>query len=95
MSNRITTKQLENLVTRINEVLGLPTEPYTETDGQYRPNAGVYVLDWAYGGVKLSRMSTKEGCTGQSDISGLGTKREAWDFMHAFLKGIEAGKQLR
>ena len=41
MSNRITTKQLENLVTRINEVLGLPLEPFTETDGQYRPNAGV------------------------------------------------------
>jgi len=48
-------------------------------DGRYEPNAGCYLLDWAYGGVKLSRMSSKDGCTGQSDPISMGfsTKKSA------------------
>lgn len=92
MSNRTTEKDLRALVERLNAELGLPAEPYTQgPDGCFTPNAGVYLLDYAYGGVRLNRMSRKPGCTGQEDLSPRGTKREVYAFIHAFLAGIEVG----
>ena len=94
MSNRITNKDLEHMLARINSEAGKPLEPYTQdSEGRYRPNAGTYVLDSAYGGVRLSQMSQKEGCSGTRDITGLGTKRETHLKMHAFLRGMQAKSQ--
>jgi hypothetical protein len=48
-------------------------------------NDGTFVLDWAYGGVRLSQMC-KGG--GERDISGRGNMRECYDYMSAMLAGV-------
>jgi len=93
MSNRITEKDLKNMLARINKEAGYPLEAYTkDEEGRYQPNAGTYLLDYAYGGVRLSQMSMKQGCTGQRDITGRGTKRETYERMTAFLYGMQSLK---
>ena len=93
--NRITEKQLQCVVDRINTVTGNPLESWkqvTESSGKRRNIAqvGHYHLDWAYGGVMLCQMMNTGG--GVVTITGRGTKRECYDQMHAFLRGIEATK---
>ena len=86
---RITQKQLEYLVERINEATNSPTTTYTKTEKTpYKANIGHYHLDYAYGGVKLVRMVNEGG--GITDISrcGYGTKRELYEWMRAFLGGM-------
>jgi len=93
--NRITEKQLEVVVDRINQVTGNPAKSWvqvTESSGRVRNVAqiGNYHLDWAYGGVMLCQMMNAGG--GIVTITGRGTKRECYDQMQAFLRGIEATK---
>ena len=97
---RITQKDLEYLVKRINEVTGSPISTCTKRvddrgsafGHQYSWNIGNYHLDYAYGGVKLSQMvSEGGGITNISDM-GYGTKRELYNWMRAFLAGIELRK---
>jgi len=85
---RITKKDLEYLVKRINEVKGAPVEEYTKDPetGRYTSNPGNYHLDWAYGGVCLEQTVTGGGGT-KSIIPGYGTKRELYGKMQAFLIG--------
>ncbi len=98
MSNRITQKDLEYLVKRINEITDSPQTPYTRNgkkgkrEAGFIANIGNYHLDYAYGGVKLVRMVNEGG--GISDISrdGYGTKRELYNWMRAFLAGLGLGK---
>lgn len=89
---RITNKQLDNLVNRINKATGSPSTYITVKDGQRIININHYHLDSAYGGVKIVRTCNDGG--GIQDISrnGYGTKRQAYDFMEAFLIGLEANK---
>ena len=92
MAYRINKAQLESMVERINEATGHPLEAWTkQEDGKYKANIGTYVLDWAYGGVRLSQMASEGG--GQRDITGRGTKRETYERMHCYLKGIWNGRQ--
>lgn len=89
MSDRITQKDLEYLVERINEATNSPQQQYTKSDERpMKSNIGNYHLDYAYGGVKLVRMANEHG--GISDISrqGYGTKRELYIWMQAFLAGM-------
>lgn len=88
---RITQKDLEYLVKRINEVTDSPMKSWTQTGkGRFTANVGNYHLDYAYGGVKLGRMvSEGGGVTNISDM-GFGTKRELYNWMRAFLAGHEA-----
>ena len=93
--NRITEKQLQCVVDRINTVTGNPMnswEQVTESSGKRRNIAqvGNYHLDWAYGGVMLIQMYNAGG--GIVTITGRGTKRECYDQLQAFLRGIEAPK---
>ena len=89
MSNRINQTDLENLLERINIAAGRNIKPYSNDGTRFHPNAGTYLLDWAYGGVRLSQMSMKEGCTGQRGITSRGTKRETYERMQAFLAGMK------
>ena len=93
---KISKSDLENRVTLLNQITGMPVVPYSMVDGRYQPNAGCYLLDWAYGGVKLSRMSSKDGCTGQSNPISMGfsTKKECYRAVNHFISGIETGKEL-
>ena len=85
---RIIQKDLEYLVGRINEITGSPSKPYTKTETGFLANIGNYHLDYAYGGVKLSRMvNPGGGITNISDM-GFGTKRELYNWMRAFLAGL-------
>lgn len=92
---RITQKDLERLVMDINTETGMPHAPYTRTaERKIVPSPGCYHLDYAYGGVKLVRMSMEQGCTGISNVStgGYGTKRELYTWMRAFLEGLTYNK---
>jgi hypothetical protein len=89
---RITKNILSARVDDLNDALNLPREPYAperDAAGRLVTNAGTFVLDWAYGGVMLSRMC--EG-GGQRDISGRGTTQECYAFVDAMLAGIYAAR---
>lgn len=94
MYNRITQKDLEYLVKRINEATDSPIEPYTHIEGKngkkgkFAGNIGNYHLDYAYGGVKLVRMCSDGGSISNVSFGGFGTKRELYNWMQAFLEGM-------
>ena len=93
---RITTRDLEGMVKRLNTLTKMPLTSYTiGADGRCRPNAGNYHLDWAYGGVKLVRMSLTPGCSGVSEPISMGytTKRDCHDRIYAFIRGIETQQE--
>jgi len=72
---RITTKDLEAIVVRLNTITCNPQEPYLrDTNGRLRPNAGNYSLDQAYGGNKLVQMLDGGGSRDVSTI-GYASKR--------------------
>jgi len=86
---RVTEKQLESVVHRINIITNSPQTTYTRSiTGNYKANIGNYHLDHAYGGVALHRMHSDGG--GVEDIfGGHYSKRELLNRMFAFIKGIE------
>ena len=90
MAQQVTKRDLEGVVKRINLAAGMPLTPYTKSGGKYIANIGNYHLDWAYGGVKLSRMSSAGGGTSDPLYSGYTTKRELYNMLHAFVNGMEA-----
>ena len=84
--DRITQKDLEILTDRINEVTGSPTKCYS---GPGKANIDNYHLSYAYGGVKLERMCNEHGGVTTTSIGGFGTKRDLYNWMQAFLAGID------
>ncbi|HEX8586185.1 MAG TPA: hypothetical protein VF680_17465 [Allosphingosinicella sp.] len=92
--NRITEKQLQAVVDRINRTLNKPMAPYIKgDDGFHVAQIGNYCLSHAYGGVALHQICNLGG--GVHAVLGFGhvPKRELYDQMHAFLKGIEAARE--
>jgi len=86
-TNRITLKNLEAVVDRINNALDRPMTPWTKTTA----NIGNFHLYGAYGGYALHEMISEGG--GVNDIfGGYMTKRELWEKMHAFLRGVNVSK---
>lgn len=91
--DRITQKDLEYYVRRINEVTKSPAATCSKSlDGQYSWNIGNYHLDYAYGGVELVKTCNEHGGISTISIGGYGTKRELYNWMAAFLAGIELRK---
>lgn len=84
--NRISIKQLKALCTWINELKNTPIEAYERIDGKVKANIGNYHLYQAYGAVALHRMVNEGG--GVTEVLGLSTKRELYDKIHAYIKGI-------
>ena len=87
---RITHKDLEFLIDRINKATKSPLAAYTKTDKEYKANIGNYHLDGAYGGVKLVRVCSDGGGIEEISLGGFGTKRELYQWMQAFLAGLAA-----
>jgi len=87
---RITDKQLENLATFINELTGSPTEYRNQETGKI--NIGHFTLSHAYGGVCLHRIVNEGGGCSTPIVHGHVTKRELYEQMHAFIKGLEFAK---
>jgi len=87
--DRITDKHLQAVVDRINATLGKPAAPWTRDGDKFTANIGNYHLSGDYGGKALHQMATDGG--GVHDIfGGHMPKRELYERMHAFLRGIEA-----
>ena len=83
---RITNEHLQNLVTMINKAANKPMD-YLDDSGNIA--IGHYHISRAYGGCKLVQTVTASG--GERDILTAGhiSKRDCYDHMHAYLKGIE------
>ena len=84
MGLRITDKDLQDLVDRINERTGSPMQPWS--NGQ--SNIGNYHIDNAYGGVALARMVNTAGSTERISLGGFDTKRNLYTWMEAYLCGL-------
>ena len=92
---RITEKDLQGLIDRINIATGMPVEKHRKTATGWAHNPGNYHLSGAYGGVNLCRTSLKPDCSGTSDVFPYGhiPKRELYRHLVAFLSGLEAGNK--
>ena len=91
MAYRITRKDLDNVVRRLNTIAGTPQEPYIKDEaGKFKPQANCYLIGGAYGGWHLEQMSSIEGCTGiRTPISmGYVSKRECYNAIQAYISGI-------
>jgi hypothetical protein len=88
---RITEKYLQATCDRINRIMDTPLEPYARGEGNLVANIGCYHLDHAYGRVALYQMASE--CGGVRDIlDGHMPKRDHYERMQAFIKGLENGK---
>ena len=93
--DRITTKDLEATAARINRLTNSPMQPYVKGAGMdkqgYTAQIGCYHLSGAYGGYALHQMVNEGG--GVRDIfGGHMPKRELYERMHAFIRGLETAK---
>ena len=91
MTDRVTTKELQAIVARINRITGSPETPWVRDDaGNLRANIGNYHLDDDYGGYALHRMENEAG--GADDVfnDGYVSKRQLRDLMYAFIDGLHA-----
>lgn len=90
---RITQKDLEYLVDRINTITKSPPYPCSKDDnGKITTWIGNYHLSYAYGGVQLVRMVNENGGIETISRRCHVTKRELYNWMQAFLAGIELQK---
>ena len=92
MTTRITIANLEAVVARINRLTGSPAAPWRREGDRSRANIGNYHLSHAYGGVCLHRMANESGGVNTPLGSGHVPKRELYEQLHAFLRGLEIGK---
>lgn len=85
----ITKAMLEKKVTRINEIMGRPTVPYSQKDGAYLANHGCIILDYnpTYGGGMLMQMDCGGG---QSNFGPIPYRLKNKD-MNVYLDGIIFG----
>ena len=79
---RVTIKQLEAATRRINNRLGMNTEPHS--DGKW--NIGTYFLSFAYGKASLLRVANEAG--GSDNVFGYHTKRELYGKITAYLASL-------
>ena len=95
MTTRITIANLQAVVDRINRVTGSPSTPWRREGDRNRANIGNYHLSHAHGGACLHRMANESG--GVTTPLGFGhvPKRELYEQLHAFLRGIEAAQEAR
>ena len=79
---RITQKDLDCKVARLNRIAGFENPEYS--------TIGAYCLDYAYGGVQLQKYVTDGG--GVRDIfrQGYMTKRELYNLICAYEEGAQA-----
>lgn len=89
---RITDKQLDNLATWLNELTDSPLTYSTEIDGKRTINIGHFHISHAYGGVCLHRISNNGGGVSTPLSGGHIPKRDLFNEIHAFIKGLQFAK---
>ncbi len=86
---RITNKQLEYLVSEINEKLNRSKESYArDENGRRKANIGNFHLSFAYGGVCLYEMTNEGGGVTTPLVYGHVPKRELYSAMRSFISGL-------
>ena len=93
MTTRITIANLQAVVDRINRVTGSPSTPWRREGDRNRANIGNYHLSHAYGGVCLHRMANEGGGVTTPLGSGHVPKRELYEQLHAFARGLEMARE--
>jgi len=88
MSSRISVKDLEGVTARLNRITDSPEAPYTQDEnGKFKANVGCYVIDGAYSGYQLQRIMNEGGGV-TSITNGYLPKREVYNLIHSYMKGI-------
>ena len=86
MAQRVTVKQLEVMVARLNRKHGYAIEGYSrDANGKFAVNIGCYVLSGAYGGYKIQQLVTEGGGVRSCSGFGYGTKRECYTWLQGAL----------
>jgi hypothetical protein len=88
MAMRVTKKDLERELKRLNETFGFKGYKYGRLkNGKLKPMGKGFDIDSAYGGVSLVFM--KAPSTGQSTISRRMSSRELYDYMQSLRSGVD------
>ena len=87
--DRVTQKQLENLVQRLNRCAGTPETKYTKTASGYKANPNHYYIQGAYGGWKLEQVANEGGGAHDPIPMGFVSKRCCYELVDAFRRGME------
>ena len=85
MMDRISEKQLQAMVDRLNGLTGSPVKPYIDGVAQI----GNFHISHAYGGVCLHRMHNLSGGVSDPLYCGHCPKRELYSKIYCFIQGIE------
>jgi hypothetical protein len=89
--SRVTKRNLEGLVERINKITNSPLVPWRRNnDGRLRANIGNFHLSGAYGGYAVHRMVTDGGGIEVAFGGGYAPKRELWELGQAYINGLQA-----
>ncbi len=89
---KITVKDLQIAIGKINAITGSPLEPYSKTPPENKlpfvANVGNYHLSGAYSGWALHRMTNESG--GIRDVFRCGhvSKKELYGRMQAYMDGL-------
>lgn len=84
---RITDKDLDKAVERLNKAKGTPIATWTrDNEGKSKANIGNYYVEGAYGGVKLVQVEGEGGSIRVISQGGYGTKRELYNIIHSMLQ---------
>jgi hypothetical protein len=90
--NRTTVETLRILVDQLNDMAGMPRDAWVRDEhGINLSVEGVYVLDSAYGGYRLSQIVGRSG--GERDITGRYGAAITAGLIRAYMAGIEAGQR--
>ena len=87
---RITEKDLNILVARLNELTGSPTTYFGE---DRKTNIDHFCLDYAYSGVQLQRVCNHSGGVSTFFNTGYTTKKDLYNLIHAFIDGYKMSKE--
>lgn len=94
MAQRITDRNLDEMAHSLNVETNSPTQPYErDASGKLIAQVGNYHIAGAYGGVTLHRMENTSGGISTPLHCGYVTKRELYDLMNAYLRGLRAAKE--
>ncbi len=87
---RITIKDLENGLKRLNHMTGNPLTPWAKDgSGKFTAQIGNFHLSQAYGGCQVHQMLSDGGGITCPITSGHVPRRECYETLHAFINGVE------
>lgn len=91
MANRITVKDLRNMVATLNRAAGMPDKAWkTDETGRRVSIPGCYVLSGAYGGWQLQKIDNEHG--GVVNITdGHRPAKEVYHAIYCYTQGLRDG----